>query len=192
METFKEIIDHIELNEMKLLAKKLIQTIPEYFFHIPSSSSGRYHPAYALGEGGLMRHTLALVRILNHSFEIDCIGGCFTPMERDIMRIAGMMHDTWKSGSQADYMKNNHTKFEHPLLAANAVRKWKGCGIVSDDVIELIATTIESHMGQWNTSKYSDVTLPLPTDKYQKMVHWADYLASRKDIEVHFDVEEWK
>ena len=42
-------------------------------------------------------------------------------------------------------------------------------------------------MGIWNTDKRSPIVLPLPTNKYQKMIHLADYLASRKDIEVLFD-----
>ncbi|CUX42844.1 hypothetical protein BN3590_01383 [Clostridium sp. C105KSO15] len=50
-----------------------------------------------------------------------------------------------------------------------------------------IPTTIESHMGIWNTDKKSPVVLPLPKNKYQKMVHLADYLASRKDIELVFE-----
>ena len=45
-------------------------------------------------------------------------------------------------------------------------------------------------MGAWNKDKNSDLTLPLPKDRFQKMLHWADYLASRKDIEMVFDSEE--
>ena len=56
-----------------------------------------------------------------------------------------------------------------------------------DDEIEMNATTIESHMGQWNTDKRSSITLPLPKNKYQTVLHLSDYLASRKDIEVLFD-----
>lgn len=182
---FDEIINSIENEDMKNFALELINTIPPYFWEVPASSTGKYHPAYALGEGGLARHTLALVRILNHTFFIDCMGKCFTSRERDIMRIAGMMHDTRKSGDQTDFEYNKYTKFNHPLLAAAVIRQFDG-KYLNHEEIECIATAIESHMGQWNTDKRSGVVLPLPINKYQKMVHWADYLASRKDIEVLF------
>ena len=60
-------------------------------------------------------------------------------------------------------------------------------GFISEEELELVANMIESHMGQWNTDKRSSTVLPLPENKYQKMIHLADYLASRKDIEVLFD-----
>lgn len=183
---FDEIINSIENEDMKEFAKELIKTIPKYFWEVGASSTGKYHPAYALGELGLARHTCALVRFLNHTFDIDCMGKCFTSRERDMMRIGGMMHDTRKSGDQEDFEKNKYTKFNHPLLAADVIRQFDG-KFLNHNEIECIANMISSHMGQWNTDKRSDVVLPLPIDKYQKMLHWADYLASRKDIEIKFN-----
>ena len=69
------------------------------------------------------------------------------------------------------------------------LRKMTG---LSSTEIEVIATTIESHMGEWCIDKRSGQTLPKPQNKYQKLVHLADYLASRKDIEVLFDGYEKK
>jgi hypothetical protein len=163
-----------------------IDTIPTYFWTVPASSTGKYHPNFALGNGGLLRHTCALVRIMNHTFDVKCMNN-WTSRERDCLRIAGLMHDTRKSGSQEDYEKNKYTKHEHPILAAEVVRLFKGCEIIEDDEIEIIASAIESHMGMWTESKYSDIVLPEPKTKYQKMLHWCDYLASRKDIEIKFD-----
>ena len=184
---FDEIINSIENYDMKEFALKVMESIPEYFWEIGASSSGKYHPTYALGYLGLARHTCALVRILNHALSIECVHQCFTSRERDIMRIAGMMHDTYKSGYPEDYEKDSHTKHEHPLIAAEVVRKYKGCGIISKEEVEVIAKTIETHMGQWTKSDHSDVTLPKPITRLQVMVHLADYLASRKDIEIKFE-----
>ena len=36
----------------------LIHKVPDYFARIPASATGKYHPNYALGYGGLVRHTL--------------------------------------------------------------------------------------------------------------------------------------
>lgn len=182
---FDSILNTIENEDIRYFAEQCIETIPDYFWEVGASSTGKYHPQYALGELGLARHTCALVRFLNHILNVDCFGNKFTSREKDLMRVAGMMHDTRKSGDDEAYAKNKYTKFDHPLLAANEIRTL--IGFISEEELELIASTIESHMGQWNTDKRSKVVLPLPENKYQKMIHLADYLASRKDIEVLFD-----
>lgn len=178
---------HLENDDMKEFAETIIESFPVYWYHVGASSTGKYHPQYALNEGGLVRHTLALIRFVNHTFNIKCMSEKWTSRERDIIRIAGLVHDAFKSGSQSDYEKNHYTKHEHPIIAAIVIRKYRGCGIIPDDEIECIAKTIEAHMGQFTTSTYSDIVLPEPSNKYQKMLHWADYLASRKDIEVKFE-----
>lgn len=42
-------------------------------------------------------------------------------------------------------------------------------------------------MGQWNTSKRSNIELPKPEFAEQILVHLFDYLASRKFIEINFE-----
>ena len=42
-------------------------------------------------------------------------------------------------------------------------------------------------MGQWNTDKKTDTELPKPNNKFARMVHVADYLASRKCITMDFE-----
>lgn len=119
-------------------------------------------------------------------FTIEQNKAKFSPRERDLLRMAGIMHDSRKSG-EADN-KSRYTVFDHPILAANAIRKFKGAvPSVSDDEIEMAAKACECHMGEWNTDKRSSVVLPKPSDKYGELLHLCDYLASRKDIEVLFD-----
>lgn len=185
---FNTILDTFENEDIKEFADKCLDTVPTYFYEVGASSTGKYHPTYALGELGLARHTLALCRIMNHLFSIESVNSLFTSRERDLMRIAGMMHDSRKSGSQEDYEYSKWTRFDHPLLAAKVVREVEG---LSEAEKELIATAIESHMGQWNTDKRSPgIELPKPGNKYQIFVHACDYLASRKDIEILFDNED--
>lgn len=49
---------------------------------------------------------------------------------------------------------------------------------------------IASHMGEWNTSDYSDITLPLPSNKYERFVHMCDYLSAKKFLDVKFEQNE--
>ena len=190
-EFFKEILDTFENNDLKEFCDQCLDTIPDYFWHVGASSSGKYHPQYALGDHGLARHTIALCRILNHMLSIDCVKNQFTSRERDLLRIAGLIHDSRKSGSQQDYEKNKYTKFDHPILAADEVanvwNNYTGKEMTIEEV-KLIRDVIESHMGQFNVDKrHPELVLPTPKNKYQIILHLADYLASRKDIELLFD-----
>lgn len=174
---FEEILETIENDDLKDLAKELIETIPPYFYEVPASSTGKYHPKYSVSDGGLYKHTIALCRFLNYLMEVSH----FTSREKDCLRIAGIMHDSRKSGTQEAYEKNKYTNFDHPLQAAKVVRSFMGRDW-NDEEIELIASSIETHMGQWNTDKHTNIVLPVPKNKYQQLLHWADYLASRKNV----------
>lgn len=182
---FDVLLETFENEDIKNFTKECIETIPNYFWDVGASSTGKYHPQYALGDLGLARHTCALVRFLNHILNIDCYRNDFTSRERDLLRVAGIMHDSRKSGNDEDYLKNKFTKFNHPVLASEEIRKMNG--FIPIEEVEFIAIVIESHMGQWNTDKRSSIVLPTPENKYQKILHLADYLASRKDIEILFD-----
>lgn len=186
-EIFNEIIETFENEDIKrFMIEKCLPTVPAYFWEVPSSSTLKYHPAYACTTPlGLAKHTVALVRFLNHMFEVESIANQFTSRERDLLRVAAIAHDSKKSGDQADYEQNKYTKFDHPLRAAKFVQTVDGIGDVEKN---LVAHAIMSHMGQWNESKRDPgIILPKPEDKYQIILHLADYLASRKDIEMKFD-----
>lgn len=173
-------------NDIRDFAKVLIEGLPSYIWEVGASSTGKYHPAYSLGYGGLMRHQIAVVRFLNYFFELEQYNTKFTSREMDLMRIAGLVHDGRKSGEQADYERSKFTKFDHPVQMANVIRSYDG-QYLNHDELEFIAHCIESHMGQWSTDKKSKAVLPKPLDEYQHFVHLADYLASRKDLTMAFD-----
>lgn len=184
-EIFDSVLKTFENEDIKAFAVKCIDAAPKYFYSVPASSSGKYHPNYALGDGGLARHTVALVRILNHMLEVESVANQFTSRERDLLRVAGIAHDMMKSGTQEEYAQSKWTKFDHPLLAAKMVWNLEG---LSDEERKQLSWMISSHMGQWCTDKRNpDVVLPKPESKYQIIIHLADYLASRKDIEILFD-----
>ena len=180
------ILSTIVNDDIREFAKVLVDELPEYIWHVGASSTGKYHPAYSLGEGGLMRHQIAVVRFLNFFFELEQYNTQFTSREMDLMRIAGLVHDGRKSGEQSDYEKSKFTKFDHPIQMANVVRSFDG-QYLNHNELEFIAHCIESHMGQWNTDRKSSVVLEKPKDGYQFFVHLADYLASRKDLTMAFD-----
>lgn len=172
--------------DIREFAHVLVEGLPNYIWEVGASSTGKYHPAYSLGEGGLMRHQIAVVRFLNYFFELEQYNTKFTSREMDLMRIAGLVHDGRKSGEQTDYERSKFTKFDHPIQMANIIRGYDG-QYLNHDELEFIAHCIESHMGQWSTDRKSSVVLPKPMDEYQHFIHLADYLASRKDLTMAFD-----
>lgn len=178
------ILNTFENEDIKEFTVELLNNLPEYIWHVGASSTGKYHPAYSLGEGGLMRHQMAVVRFLNFFLELEQYGAGMTSRERDLMRTAALVHDGMKSGTQDDYNKSKYTKFNHPILMANVVRSIDG---LENGERDFIAHCIESHMGQWNVDKKTNIELPKPKDEYQKLVHLADYLASRKTLAMDFE-----
>ena len=185
MKLVEPILNTIENDDIKEFAIVLLDSLPEYIWTVPASSTGKYHPEYTLGDGGLMRHQMAVVRFLNFFFELEQYNSRLTSREMDLMRVAGLVHDGMKSGSQEQFDNSKYTKFEHPILMAIKVRETTG--YLPENELGFIADVISKHMGQWNTDKRNPISLPKPSDKFSRMLHVADYLASRKCLIMDFD-----
>ncbi len=183
IEQFEKEINYIKNSIFKEDAKVLVSGLPDYFFKVAASSTGKYHPKYALGEGGLLRHTKAAVRIAHELLENPIIGSKYTSDEKDLIIIALMLHDGLKHGKE----ESEYTKFEHPLIAASYVRENSDSLKMSKENIDFICDAISSHMGAWNKDLDGNEVLPIPKNKYQSFVHMCDYLASRKSILLEFD-----
>lgn len=179
---FEKELSYIKDSHFKENAEILLDLLPEYFFHIPASSTGKYHPSFSLGEGGLVRHTKVAIRIAHDLLENEVIGNVFTDSEKDMIIMAILLHDGAKEG----LVQGKYTIFDHPIVVANFIREQKQKTSLTDDEVSLITSMIESHMGQWTTNPYSKVVLPRPKGKYQKFVHMCDYLSSRKYLDVKF------
>lgn len=161
--------------------KYFADVVPKYFWHVQASSTGKYHPQYALGEEGLLRHTCAAVRIAVAIINLDQYSGIFDDIDKDNIIVALMLHDTFKHGEEKDGKYNPYSIHEHPLLAAEKVREH-----LDDEHRYDIANCIASHMGEWTTSNRSSYVLPKPKTLEEQMVHLCDYLASRKYLEFKF------
>lgn len=182
-ENFNKELTFIKSDRIRKDAEVLIEDLPDYFFTVPASSTGKYHPRYALGDGGLLRHTKAACRIAFELLNDPCIGDKYTKDEKDLMILALMLHDGVKSG----FVKSEYTKFEHPLLAAEFVESHIDSIDLSDEEIEFVCECIKTHMGPWTKDYQGNEVLEKPHTKYQNFVHMCDYLASRKFLEVEFD-----
>ena len=186
VEMVKTELNYIKNSRIKKSTEIFVNMLPDYFFTTAASSTGKYHPAFAAGEGGLLRHSKAAAYILNEIISTKTFGSDFTPDEKDLLRFAILVHDGFKHG----ITEEQYTKHEHPLICATCIRAAKDKMELTDEEIEYVATAIESHMGEWNTSNYSDIELALPTSKAQKLVHLADFLSSKKVLDIKFNGNE--
>jgi hypothetical protein len=184
VEYFKNELAYILNPTVKEFATKAVGFLPDYFFAIPASSTGQYHPAYSLGEGGLARHTRAAIRIAIELNRMDDYK--FTPDEIDLSIAALLVHDGWKSG----LVKETYTRADHPLIAEAELRKNESLNtMLPPEQFSVFLGLIARHMGQWNKDyKTGQEIMNKPEMPLEKFVHLCDYLASRKCLIMAFDV----
>jgi len=183
-DVFNKEISYIKSDRLRESVKVLLNMLPDYFYDIAASSTGKYHPAFSLGDGGLVRHTKVAVRIAYELFNDSCLFTSYTADEKDLMIMSLLLHDGLKEG----IVKEKYVRFDHPILIANFIKDNVSKTKLTDKEVLLMTTSISSHMGPWNTNEpYSSVILPLPENKYQQFIHMCDYLSSRKFLDVKFD-----
>ena len=185
-EETKQQSDYEKLRSMtSLIANKEIrgfvekffdEQVPEYFKHVPASSSGKYHPAYALGDGGLCRHVIATVKMIVHITSLKYLR--IDSIMRDKMIAAAMLHDAFKQGLDGS---GQHTVKDHARVASQEISKYASEINELDPERPTISRMVATHMGEWGGKTQ-------PGNRYEFLVHLADYLASRKDILIDFDI----
>jgi putative nucleotidyltransferase with HDIG domain len=161
---FKKQLDLISDQSKKTKVANLLRQVSYRNIQEPASSTGKYHPEYAHGEFGLSRHVKAVVAFISD------ICTAFEDLDRDTLIIAAIMHDILKYHNDDKYTSKTH--------AADAAKWLKENGL--EDEGRLIA----SHMGKWDAKKG---IAPAPEKFDEKMLHLADYLASKKWITIDFD-----
>lgn len=180
---FNQEINYIKDSRVKESLVYMIEKLPDYFFTIPAASTGKYHPEYAQGEGGLLRHSKAAMRIGYELLSNPAIGDKYTDLEKDLMLMGLLLHDGLKLGQPQE----KYTRFDHPILMANFIESEANNLKISKEEVKFVADVIKTHMGVWTTDYNGNEVLEKPKTKYQNFVHMCDYLASRKCILLPFD-----
>ena len=182
-EVFKIELNYIKNEEYRKSAEVLLELAPDYFYEVPAASTGKYHPEFAQGDRGLIRHTKVALKIAKDILELEYTNNIFTDNEKDLMLIAIMFHDCQKLGNP----KEKYTRFDHPLLICDLIMDNEEVLELEVEEIEFICDCIKTHMGVW-TKDYNGVeVLEVPKTKYQNFVHMCDYLASKKFLNIPFD-----
>lgn len=168
-------LNMIESLEVRNKCKALLESIDKEHPIVrygPASSSGKFHPAHDLGDGGVIRHTKVVVKFANELAQN-------TPVleeEKDNLIAAAILHDMGKYHTDCEA----HTDEDHPLWMATYCSR-RGA--------PEFARLIESHHGKWVMGTH-DKTLVVnkEPDAFDKWVlHYADLLASKKYVHCEFD-----
>ena len=182
MKLFERELSLIKNPDLRAMTAEFMEKrVPDYFWFVGASSSGKYHPVFSQGEGGLVRHTKAVVMFAEELLRMNTYG-YMRDDYKDYVIVACIVHDTAKYGKY-DYNKDEYA--DHAENAATMFANW--CKHEYDvDVSELLVNAIKAHMGQWSTNKEDK-----PFNGIDRCVHMADYMASRSFIDIPDIVMEW-
>ena len=148
----------------------MLDITPQAFWEKATSSTGKYHRADENQPGGQIIHTMRVCLVAEHLVRMDEL----TEIERDILLAAAILHDICKYGVDG---KTEHTLSEHPQLV-NKLRESNMLFLPPCEFDTQIINTIEQHSGRWTIA-------PFPTKtKLGRLLHIADFIASRYDIDV--------
>ena len=182
MKLFEREINLIVNEDLRMAVKSYMdEETPDYFWTDGASSSGKYHPQFAQGEGGLVRHTKAVVMFAEELLRMSSYA-YMREEYKDYVIAACILHDTAKYGI-SEYDKKAYK--DHARNAAKAFFDY--CTQVMDYLPHyLLLNAVESHMGQWSTDREDR-----PFTSVDRCVHMADYMASRSFIDIPCITEEW-
>ncbi|AEG14509.1 hypothetical protein Desku_0910 [Desulfofundulus kuznetsovii DSM 6115] len=170
VELFAEELAAIADPSYRAFAVACLEFAPQEFWTAPASSSGKHHPEFARGEGGLVRHTKAAVRVA-----LDLLRA-FPELEpeRDVIITAILLHDTCKVDPET-----GRTDPDHPLLPGKRYERF--AGMLPPGGYEEVMALVEAHMGVWGPVDVWKMSPPLPERMGAALlVHLADYVASRE------------
>lgn len=167
----------------EVVTSYLKEATPNYFWTDGASSSGKYHPQFAQGVGGLVRHTKAVVMFAEELLRLNTYA-YMKDEYKDYVIAACLIHDTCKYG-----MDDEMDKSEYKNHAANAAQNFVNWCIYEYDYCpsELLLNAVKAHMGQWSTNADDR-----PFTNIDRCVHLADYLASRSFIDIPLITADYK
>ncbi len=186
---FKDEIKYIKSdNVRKYLLECFKKLTPDYFWDGQASSSGKFHPAIANRKHGLVLHTKLCVwwgRKLAQTYN------CEDKIDEIVASL--LLHDLQKFGTAMSLYDGKPTLAEYssthgPILAIQLERilidMFDIEELEKDERIQLfsISSSVALHMGRWTNEdlSFAWIKTSWKENDVVKVVHMADYCASRK------------
>ena len=171
---FEREIELIQNEDYRMFIKDYLDNyVADYFWEIGASSSGKFHPNFSQGKGGLVRHTKAVVMFAEELLRMSSYM-YMTEEHKDFVIMACIVHDTCKYGMR-EYNKEDYK--DHAVNAAVYVDSaW--ADHFGTQCSDFFLSAIRCHMGQWSERENR------PFTNIDRCVHMADYMASRNFISI--------
>lgn len=162
--------------ELARIVWLFIERFPNYFWHIPATSSGKNHNIHAQRQNGLVYHTKATIYVCK---ELITTYNAFDRAYELLM--AALLHDSVKYGSEFDVVKFPM----HPFLPEE---HFKSLSYITG--YTTIIDLIKRHMGCISKGSWTEQTGRMtlkPETTEEIILHTADYIASRKRVFINVD-----
>lgn len=169
---FSAELANITDNKLRGFVEKILDETGDWFYHDPASTSGKYHPKFALGDGGLVRHTRAVVYWVKEIARSEMFN--VNDRQTELLIAGAIMHDIRKHTATGGYIAK-HARAAHDLIIETQA---KNSSLLSADEAKYIADAVSTHMGIWGVRDGERK----PTSDSEKLLHLADLMASRKEI----------
>lgn len=176
IDLFEQELAMIKNQEIKDFTCLVLEKAPPYFWEVPSSSTGKYHPPQSNGPGGLVRHTRAVAFLGDALCNIyDIVGD-----ERDAVIAACLLHDVVKYGMEKSKWTTKTHDYDGALYI-HMLAKQTGKDV---PMLSTITGAVAWHMGRWTERKNGHPLKKFPEDfsRAEELVHVADCLSSRKQM----------
>lgn len=170
MQDYLDRLDTIIDDDIRAFVKEALDDASDEFWTAQGSVSGINHPPEDNIVCGLLVHVTKAMEVAEELFRFF---GVDDEVDRDIVRAAVMIHDTWKQGSPW----GNSTHREHGLICAEMIEKYT----LDPYIKRKIQKCISSHMSRWAWPFSALASFIIP-DKLQMVVALADYMASRNNV----------
>lgn len=176
------------INEINLISDETIKSFirsvlmkAEFFWDIPSSFSGKYHPNDERAPGGNVLHTKRVVRIasvMSESYNLSI-------EERDVVIAAAIIHDVCKGHKPGDSDQPCYDPM-HPYAVGKFIDKCRAEDkkyasdsdsstlYLAEDVVQSILRLVRCHLGPW-----SPVPETYPITYLDFILHLSDNIASK-------------
>lgn len=182
-EILRDELDKICDDSLRAFAEYALSKAPPYFWMLPSSSTGKYHPPQSNGQGGLIRHTKAAVYFADSACRPHLESGSLTTKDHAIAVTATLLHDIVKYGvgSPQRYTTKTHDKEGADFVFRLGREYCKDHPELDLGDIKRVCKGIAFHMGPW-TSEDRRKQYPDEYSLIERIVFEADYNSSRREV----------
>jgi hypothetical protein len=176
-----EEINLISSQQIRLFVRSVLLQA-KTFWKIPSSFSGKYHPADEHNSGGNVLHTKRVVKVS----KVICDSYGLLVHEKDLVYAACLLHDVTKGIAHDNSKEDFFYDPMHPYTVGAFVKKCqdndKKYGsesasstlFLDEETVQSILRLVRCHLGPW-----SPIPETVPSTYMDMIVHLSDNVASK-------------